>query len=86
MARAGVCVSGHPEVTKSAAEVLAAGGNAFDGAVAAGFASAVCEPALTSLGGGGFLGLGLAGCDGEQEAGEARDVVDGHPLHGDSSS
>lgn len=53
--RAGVCVSGHPEVTKAAAEVLAAGGNAFDGAVAAGFASAVCEPALTSLGGGGFL-------------------------------
>jgi gamma-glutamyltranspeptidase/glutathione hydrolase len=53
--KAGVCVSGHPEVTGAAGDVLAAGGNAFDGVVAAGFASAVCEPALTSLGGGGFL-------------------------------
>jgi gamma-glutamyltranspeptidase/glutathione hydrolase len=51
----GVCVSGHPEVSAAAGDVLAAGGNAFDGAVAAGFASSVCEPALTSLGGGGFL-------------------------------
>ena len=34
--------------------MLEGGGNAFDGVVAAGFASAVAEPALTSLGGGGF--------------------------------
>jgi len=47
--------SGHLEVTKAAREVLLAGGNAFDAAVAAGFCSAVCEPALTSLGGGGFM-------------------------------
>ncbi|RXL47113.1 gamma-glutamyltransferase, partial [Citrobacter sp. AAK_AS5] len=47
--------SGHPQVTEAACDILRAGGNAFDAAVAAGFAAAVAEPALTSLGGGGFL-------------------------------
>jgi len=52
--KAGVA-SGHPCVTQVACEILCAGGNAFDAAVAAGFAATVVEPALTSLGGGGFL-------------------------------
>jgi len=47
--------SGHPATTAAAISVLAAGGNAFDACVAAGFAAAVAEPTLTSLGGGGFL-------------------------------
>lgn len=51
----GGAASGHPQVTEAARTILRAGGNAFDAVVAAGFASAVAEPALTSLGGGGFL-------------------------------
>jgi len=47
--------SGHPQVTEAACALLRAGGNAFDAILAAGFAAAVTEPALTSLGGGGFL-------------------------------
>lgn len=46
--------AGHPAVVAAAHEVLDAGGNAFDAVVAAGFAGAVAEPALTSLAGGGF--------------------------------
>jgi len=55
MAAAGVVATGHPLVTAAAAGILREGGNAFDAAVAAGFAAAAAEPALTSLGGGGFL-------------------------------
>jgi len=55
MSGPGVVATGHPLVTAAAAETLHAGGNAFDAAVTAGFAAAAAEPALTSLGGGGFL-------------------------------
>lgn len=56
MNRAGWAVaSGHQATTAAAVEVLRVGGNAIDACVAAGFAAAVAEPTLTSLGGGGFL-------------------------------
>lgn len=53
--RSSIIATGHPLVSEAAAAILADGGNAFDAAVAAGFASTVAEAALTSLGGGGFL-------------------------------
>ncbi len=51
----GLVAAGHPAVAEAAAGVLSGGGNAYDAAVAAGFAGAVAEPGLTSLAGGGFL-------------------------------
>ncbi len=51
----GIVATGHPLVSEAALQMLKIGGNAFDAAVAAGFAGAIAEPALTSLGGGGFL-------------------------------
>ena len=50
-----VIATGHELVSQAAANILRCGGNAFDAAVAAGFAGAVAEQTLTSLGGGGFL-------------------------------
>ena len=50
-----IVASGHHLVSRTAAQILREGGNAFDAIVAAGFASSVVEPALTSMGGGGFL-------------------------------
>ena len=51
----GIVAAGHAKAADAAAHALQEGGNAFDAVVAAGFASAVCEPGFTSLAGGGFL-------------------------------
>ncbi len=50
-----IVASGHSLVSDAAGTILEQGGNAFDAVVAAGFAAAVTEPMLTSLGGGGFM-------------------------------
>jgi gamma-glutamyltranspeptidase/glutathione hydrolase len=51
----GVIAAGHELTAQSGAEILRAGGNAFDAALAALATACVVEPALASLGGGGFL-------------------------------
>ncbi len=51
----GMAAAGHEATAGAAAEILKAGGNAFDGVLAALFAACVAEPVLASLGGGGFL-------------------------------
>jgi gamma-glutamyltranspeptidase/glutathione hydrolase len=56
----GVAASGSAEVTQTAVDILEAGGNAFDAALAALCTAAIAEPLLASLGGGGFL-LALPG-------------------------
>ena len=57
----GVVAAGHEITARAAAEILTAGGNDFDAALAALFASCVAEPVLASLGGGGFLLAGTGG-------------------------
>ncbi|HEB95547.1 MAG TPA: gamma-glutamyltransferase [Sedimenticola thiotaurini] len=51
----GITAAGHSATAQAAADILQAGGNAFDAVLAALFASCVAEPVLASLGGGGFL-------------------------------
>lgn len=54
-ARGAAVAAGNADTVRAAVEVLQSGGNAVDAALAAGFAATATEPALTSLGGGGFL-------------------------------
>lgn len=50
----GLIACGHPLTAEAGARMFEAGGNAVDAAVAAAFASCVCESTLTGLWGGGF--------------------------------
>ncbi|HEX9772654.1 MAG TPA: gamma-glutamyltransferase, partial [Steroidobacteraceae bacterium] len=66
--------SAHPLATEAGMEILAAGGNAFDAAVAVSAALAVVEPKGSGLGGGGFYLLHRAS-DGRQVFLDAREVA-----------
>jgi gamma-glutamyltranspeptidase/glutathione hydrolase len=51
----GVVAAGHIETANAGAQILEAGGNAVDAAIAAAFAACVADPLLTGLGAGGYM-------------------------------
>ena len=78
-AQAGIATA-HPLATRAGEDILAAGGNAFDAAVAISAALAVVEPTASGLGGGAFWLLHEAK-SGRQILVDAREVAPGAASH-----
>ena len=69
----GMVVTENPEASRVGAEILQAGGNAIDAAIAVHFALAVTYPQAGNLGGGGFMLIRMA--DGSTEALDFREIA-----------
>jgi gamma-glutamyltranspeptidase/glutathione hydrolase len=63
VATSGVVAAGHPLTAAAGADVLRAGGNAVDAALAAMLTSFVAEPLLTGLGAGGYMLVAAPGVE-----------------------
>ncbi|MGH1454017.1 MAG: gamma-glutamyltransferase family protein [Paracoccaceae bacterium] len=98
LATSGVCATSHPLAAKTAIEVLEAGGNAMDAAIAGAVLLGLCEPPMTGIGGDCFVLFNKAGSDvvqsmngsGRAPAGASAAALrdqgfDTVPLHGPES-
>jgi len=77
--RHGMVASSEPNATEAGVEILKAGGNAVDAAVAVGFALAVTHPFAGNIGGGGFMLVRLA--SGENSLIDYREEAPGAASH-----
>ncbi len=77
--RQAMVVSGSPIASEVGRDVLRAGGNAVDAAVAVGFALAVVHPEAGNIGGGGFMIFRLA--DGTVASLDYREAAPGRATH-----